>query len=157
MHIDFKCWKLKTPHPTYLCSRYLPIMSPSLSSYNWLKSFLHMHSYKPNLRVINLTTVFPHIVSAETILFWLWPYVLWPLISVHKCAETIQGRKLYEEIRYVIKGGIFSWALKEETSCQNVMVIEQWTIKIWHSQAGLRNSGGCTMGWTNFLRMILFN
>ena len=33
-------------------------------------------------------------------------------------------------IAYVIKGGILSWALKEETSCQNVMVIEQWTIKI---------------------------
>jgi hypothetical protein len=44
------------------------------------------------------TTVFPHIVSAETILFWLWPYVLWPLITVHLCAETIQGRKL-------LKGG----------------------------------------------------
>ena len=55
MHIDFKCWKLKTPHPTYLCNRYLPIMSPSLSSYNWLKSFLYMHSYKPNLWVIRLT------------------------------------------------------------------------------------------------------
>ena len=47
-------------------------------------------------------TVFPHIVSEETILFWLLPYVLWPLITVHKCAETIQGRKLYEEIRYVL-------------------------------------------------------
>ena len=42
---------------------------------------------------------------------------------------------------------IFSWALKAKTSCQNVMVIEQWTIIIWHSQAGLRNSGGYTMGW----------
>ena len=46
-------------------------------------------------------TVFPHIVSAKTILFWLLPYVLWPLITVLKCAETIQGRKLYEEIRYL--------------------------------------------------------
>ena len=42
-----------------------------------------------------------YLVSVETILFWLWPYVLWPLITVHKCAETIQGRKLYAEIRYV--------------------------------------------------------
>ena len=25
------------------------------------------------------------------------------LITVHKCAETIQGRKLYEEIRYLGK------------------------------------------------------
>ena len=51
----------------------------------------------------NSSTAFPHIVSAETFLFWLWPYVLWPLISVHKCAETIQGRKLYEEMRYFLK------------------------------------------------------
>ena len=51
----------------------------------------------------NLTAhnVFPHIVSAETILFWLWPYVLWPLITVHTGAETIQGRKLF-------KGGNYS-------------------------------------------------
>ena len=50
-------------------------------------------------------TVFPHIVSAETILFWLWPYVLWPLISVHKCAETIQGRKLFKGGNYMRKYG----------------------------------------------------
>ena len=25
-----------------------------------------------------------------------------PKVTVHKCAETIQGRKLYEEIRYVV-------------------------------------------------------
>ena len=24
-----------------------------------------------------------------------------PKVTVHKCAETIQGRKLYEEIRYL--------------------------------------------------------
>ena len=28
-------------------------------------------------------------------------YCLWPLITVNKCAETIQGQKLYEEIRYI--------------------------------------------------------
>ena len=39
-------------------------------------------------------------VSAETILFWIWPYVLWPLVTVHKSAKTIQGRKLFAEIRY---------------------------------------------------------
>jgi hypothetical protein len=27
----------------------------------------------------------------NVILFWLWPYVLWPLIKVHKYAETIWG------------------------------------------------------------------
>ena len=44
--------------------------------------------------------VFPWIVSAETILFWIWPYVLWLLITVHKSADTIQGWKLFVEIWY---------------------------------------------------------
>ena len=48
-----------------------------------------------------LDTVFSRIVSAESILFWIWPYVLWPLITVHKSADTIQGRKLFAEIRYM--------------------------------------------------------
>ena len=47
-------------------------------------------------------TVIPRIVSAETILFWSWPYVLWPLVTVHESAETIQGRKLF-------KGRNYSW------------------------------------------------
>ena len=47
-----------------------------------------------------LITVFPHIVSAETILFWISQYIR-PKVTVHKCAETIQGWKLYEEIRCV--------------------------------------------------------
>ena len=51
-------------------------------------------------------TVFLHIVSAETILFWHWPYVLWPLLTVHKCAETIQGRKLFKGGNYMRKYGI---------------------------------------------------
>ena len=25
-----------------------------------------------------------------------------PKVTAHKCAETIQGRKLYEEIRYIV-------------------------------------------------------
>ena len=53
----------------------------------------------------NETTVFPHIVSAEAILFWIFPYVLWPLITVHKCAETIQGRKLFMGGNYMRKYG----------------------------------------------------
>ena len=53
-----------------------------------------------SLQKLDPFTVFPHIVSAETILFWLWPYVLWPLITVHKCAETIQGRKLFKDGSY---------------------------------------------------------
>ena len=51
-------------------------------------------------------TVFPRIVSAETILFWIWPYVLWPLVTVHKSGETIQGRKLFKGGNYSRKYGI---------------------------------------------------
>jgi hypothetical protein len=51
----------------------------------------------------DIHTIFLHIVSKETILFWLWPYVLWPLITVHKCAETIQGRKLFNGGNYMKK------------------------------------------------------
>ena len=46
-------------------------------------------------------TIFPRIVSAETIFFLIWPYVLWPLVTVHKSVETIQGRKLFSELRYI--------------------------------------------------------
>ena len=57
-------------------------------------------------------TLFPPIVSAETILFWIWPYVLWPLVTIHKSAETIQGRKLF-------KGGNYSRA---ETIRRNTVI-----------------------------------
>ena len=66
----------------------------------------------------NMITVFPHIVSAETILFWIWPYVLWPLVTVHKCAETIQVQKLYEEIRYAdLTPLIVGWVSKSPKLC----------------------------------------
>ena len=39
-----------------------------------------------------INTVFSRIVSAESILFWVWPYVL---VTVHETVETIQGRKVY--------------------------------------------------------------
>ena len=29
-------------------------------------------------------TLFPQIISEETILIWIWPYLLWPLMTVHK-------------------------------------------------------------------------
>ena len=46
----------------------------------------------------NQHTVFPHIVSS---LEWFSHiYVLWPLITVHKTAETIQGRKLFKGRNY---------------------------------------------------------
>ena len=56
--------------------------------------------YLKNLKNRVRKFLFPRIVSAATILFWIWPYVLWPLVTVHKSAETIQGRKLFAEIRY---------------------------------------------------------
>ena len=47
-------------------------------------------------------TVYPHIVLAETILFEFGKQYISPKVTVHKSAETIQGKKLYEEIWYVI-------------------------------------------------------
>ena len=64
---------------------------------------------------IESSTVFPHIVAAATILFWIhlgnysnfhFPYVMktWIVSSLDEETiqgeETNQGRKLYEEIRY---------------------------------------------------------
>ena len=51
-------------------------------------------------------TVFSKIVSAKNILFWILPYVLWPLVTVHTGAETIQGRKLFKGGNYSRKYGI---------------------------------------------------
>ena len=47
-------------------------------------------------------TIFPHIVFAETILFEFGN----PKVTVHKCAETIQGRKLLKGGNYMRKYGI---------------------------------------------------
>ena len=60
------------------------------------------------IKIVPKHTIFPHIVSAETILFWIWPYVLWPLITVHKSAETIQGRKLFKGGNYSRKYGTWT-------------------------------------------------
>ena len=62
-------------------------------------------SKKSNFSMRKPYTVFPRIVSAETILFWIWPYVLWPLVTVHKSVETIQGRKLFKGGNYSRKYG----------------------------------------------------
>ena len=71
-----------------------------------------------------LYTVFPHIVSVETILFWLWPYVLWPLITVHKCAESIQGRKLFKGGNYKRKYGIWECTeLVNLNALQSIVVL----------------------------------
>jgi hypothetical protein len=55
--------------------------------------------------LFDIHTVFPHIVSAETILFfWIWKsqssQYIRPTVTVDKlkCAKTVQGRKPYEEI-----------------------------------------------------------
>ena len=63
------------------------------------------NSWHHGTQNFTIHTVFPHIVSVETILFWIFPYVLWPLITVHKCAETIQGRKLFKGGNYMRKYG----------------------------------------------------
>ena len=91
----------------YLALKFLPDWSSFMKVY---QNLLKIQNIKKQFFFIlwisirfKINTVFPHIVSAETILFWVRPYVLWPLITVHKCAETIQGRKLYEEIRYLKK------------------------------------------------------
>ena len=58
-------------------------------------------------------TVFTRIVSAETILFWIWPYLLWPLTFTSwtwiVAAETIQGRKLFKGGNYSRKYGNEVW------------------------------------------------
>ena len=67
----------------------------------------NFHEKTPNyfalfqkLTLALIMRVFSQVLSAETIFFWIWPYLLWPLVTVHKSAETIQGRKLFAEIRY---------------------------------------------------------
>ena len=56
---------------------------------------------KLNLTISYWVTVFLQLVSAETILFWIWP------VTVHKNAETIQWRKLFAEIFVCFKVKIF--------------------------------------------------
>ena len=63
-----------------------------------------IHIHYPCKKFI-ANTIFPWIVSVETILFWIWPYVLWPLLTVHTSEETIQGRKLFKGGNYLKKYG----------------------------------------------------
>ena len=73
-------------------------------------------------------TVFPRIVSAETILFWLWPYVLWPLVTVHKSAETIRGNTVY-----VLQDNTFSHAFVEDQmiSTKDFFRSYAWSVKFF--------------------------
>ena len=58
----------------------------------------------------NLDTIFPHIVSAETTFFLHLEIqrsqYISPKVTVHKGAETIQGRKLFKGGNYMRKYGI---------------------------------------------------
>ena len=57
---------------------------------------------------VKITTVFPHIVSAETIFFIVEiqrSQYIRPKVTVHKCAESIQGRKLFKGGNYMRKYG----------------------------------------------------
>ena len=58
----------------------------------------------------HLHTVFPHIVSTETILFLNLEIqesqYIRPKVTTHKCAETIQGRKLFKGRNYMRKYGM---------------------------------------------------
>ena len=81
-------------------------------------------------------TAFPHIVSAETILFWIWK--LWQIKIVaaifqfllnklnsscenYSREETIQGRKLYEERRYIS----FVCYLSKILLCTNISTLSE--------------------------------
>ena len=72
-------------------------------------------------------TVFPCIAS-----FWIWPYVLWPLVTVHKSAETIQGRKLFKTRNYSRKYGTYCCSSNQNTALANLVIIlkAEWTILI---------------------------
>ena len=58
------------------------------------------------LIVLIIVTVFPHIVSTETLLFQRSQDIR-PKVTVHKCAETIQGRKLFKGGNYMRKYGTY--------------------------------------------------
>ena len=45
-------------------------------------------------------------------------------VTVHKCAETIQGRKLYEEIRYLLYASC-------DFMPQSVFITKQITYSLW--------------------------
>ena len=91
-----------------------PFLFFCFKNHTGLKYFLRVHSAVSDGQLKKTNTVFPHIVAAATILFWIHKslkisHILFffgfgnPKFTVHKVhkgAETIQGRKLYEEIRY---------------------------------------------------------
>ena len=85
-----------------------------------------------------IATVFPQIVSAETIIFWIQPYVLWPLITVHTGAETIQGRKIFKGGNYSRKYGMCCFLMMITKTLVNLLfklwtcgISFQWNIKTY--------------------------
>ena len=75
-----------------------------------LKTIIGFPAYtSADNEVINLiTSNFKYRISSYSFrgnysfLFWIWSQYIRPKVTVHKCAETIQGRKLYEDIRYIL-------------------------------------------------------
>ena len=76
-----------------------------------------------------LHTVFPHIVSAETILFSIWPYVLWPLDTVHKRAKTICGNTV--SIFQLLTVG---WSGTFNPNFTHSALQASWKINVWFRQ-----------------------
>ena len=66
---------------------------------------LTYNEFVPKIDFIGVDTVFPHILSAEIILFWIWSQYTSPKFTVHKCTETTQGRKLFKVKHYMRKYG----------------------------------------------------
>ena len=92
--ISFVVWKKETPSNNPAIPPTSAIIERPVTRYVSVLEYL---------RAIIRYTVFPHIVSAETILFLNLEIqrsqYIRPKVTVHKGVETIQGRKLYEEIR----------------------------------------------------------
>ena len=77
----------------------------------------------------SLDTIFPHIVSAETTFFLHLEIqrsqYISPRVTVHKGAETIQGRKLFKGGNYMRKYGIYYvWYLESNCFCSFLGRIE---------------------------------
>ena len=100
-------------------------------------------SYKWEPRQYISHTVFSQIVSAETILFLNWPYLLWPLATAHISVETIQGRKLFRGGKYLRKYSVqFQiWLQKVFRPIeQDVISMKTNCILKWHCYYRLNSS-----------------
>ena len=85
--------------------------------------FLLKNQFKKSIFWFNFywfsNTIFLWIVSVETILFWIQPYELWPLVTAHTGSETIQGRKLFAEIwNVILENNVFQKLISSKMSIQ---------------------------------------